>query len=151
MTTFSPAFSGVVEMKPLPFDATKLDGLSESLGGNGHPDSAVRAALADAFGAYDTWETEFRRIGQGLGGGSGWVVLGYNAQSNQVENYWLWDQLHGPPATWPLLVTDMYEHSYPMDFAAAAATYIDAFFRNIQWETVLDRLEAGTRPARAGR
>ena len=56
----------------------------DNLGGNGIPDAAVRSALADAFGAYDAWETEFRRIGVGLGGGSGWVVLGYNVHTNQI-------------------------------------------------------------------
>jgi Fe-Mn family superoxide dismutase len=34
---------------------------------------------------------------------------------------------------------DMYEHSYQMDYGAAAAKYIDAFFRNIRWETVAER------------
>jgi Fe-Mn family superoxide dismutase len=113
----------------------------DNLGGDGNPDAAMRTALADAFGTYDEWETEFRRIGVGLGGGSGWVVLGYNIHFGQVENYWLWDHLHGPPATMPLLVMDMYEHSYQMDFGAATAKYIDAFFQNIRWEAVLARLE----------
>jgi len=35
---------------------------------------------------------------------------------------------------------DMYEHSYQMDYGAAAAKYIDAFFANIHWETVDRRL-----------
>jgi Fe-Mn family superoxide dismutase len=41
----------------------------------------------------------------------------------------------------PLLVMDMYEHSYQMDFGAATAKYVDAFFQNIRWETVQARLE----------
>jgi len=113
----------------------------DNLGGDGNSDAAMQTALANAFGAYDVWETEFRRIGLGLGGGSGWVVLGYNIHVGQIENYWLWDHLHGPPATMPLLVMDMYEHSYQMDFGAATAKYIDAFFQNIRWEAVLARFE----------
>jgi len=35
---------------------------------------------------------------------------------------------------------DMYEHAYQMDFGAAAAKYIDAFFSNINWDTVAQRL-----------
>ena len=114
----------------------------DNLGGDGKADATARSALSDAFGAYDTWETEFRRIGLGLGGGSGWVMLGYNAHTGQVENYWLWDHLHGPPSTLPLLVMDMYEHSYQMDFGAAVAKYIDAFFQNLQWQAVGARLAA---------
>src|SRR6266568_783769 len=66
----------------------------DNLGGTGEADPALRSALAAAFGSFDTWEAEFRRIGLGLGGGSGWVVLGYNAHLRQLENYWLWDHMH---------------------------------------------------------
>lgn len=37
---------------------------------------------------------------------------------------------------------DMYEHSYQMDFGAAAGQYVDAFFNNINWEAVLARVDA---------
>lgn len=117
----------------------------DNLGGNGSASASTRKAVGDAFGTFDAWETEFRRIANGLGGGSGWVVLGYNAHLRTLENYWMADHAHGPAATLPLLVMDMYEHSYQMDFGAAAARYIDAFFRNIQWDAVAARLEKAQR------
>lgn len=117
----------------------------DNLGGNGQAGASTRKALGDAFGTFDAWETEFRRIANGLGGGSGWVVLGFNTHSRQLENYWLADHAHGPAATLPLLVMDMYEHSYQMDFGAAAARYIDAFFRNIQWDAVQARMQRAQR------
>jgi|SRR5437867_4668371 len=117
----------------------------DNLGGSGQAGAPVRKVIGEAFGSFDTWETEFRRIGAGLGGGSGWVVLGYNTQTRQLENYWLADHAHGPAATLPLLVMDMYEHSYQLDYGAAAAKYIDAFFANIQWDTVARRIEATQR------
>lgn len=113
----------------------------DNLGGNGQAGASERKAIADSFTSFDTWETEFRRIGVGLGGGSGWVVLGFNMHTRQLENYWLADHAHGPAATMPLLVMDMYEHSYQMDYGAAAAKYIDAFFKTIQWEAVAARIE----------
>jgi Fe-Mn family superoxide dismutase len=113
----------------------------ENLGGNGQAGASTRKVLGDAFGTYDAWETEFRRIANGLGGGSGWVILGFNTHSRLLENYWMADHAHGPAATLPLLVMDMYEHAYQMDFGAAAARYIDAFFKNIQWDAVAGRLE----------
>lgn len=112
-----------------------------NLGGTGKADLAMQKVLADAFGSFDVWEKEFRRMGAGLGGGSGWVVLGFNLHSGLLENYWQWDHLHAPSVTLPLLVMDMYEHSYQMDYGAAAPAYVDAFFRNIHWETVSTRLE----------
>ena len=114
----------------------------ENLGGNGQAGAGERHAIAQAFGSFDAWEAEFRRIGAGLGGGSGWVVLGFNLHTQQLENYWMADHAHAPVATLPILVMDMYEHSYQMDYGAAATKYIDAFFQNLQWEVVGARLAA---------
>ena len=112
-----------------------------NLGGTGRPDAALRKHLSDAFGSLETWEKEFKRTGAGLSGGSGWVSLGLNLHTGLLENYWHWDHLHAPSATLPILVMDMYEHSYQMDYWAAAPAYVDAFFRNVDWQTVSLRLE----------
>ncbi len=49
----------------------------------------------------------------------------------------------------PLLVLDMYEHAYHMDYGAAAARYVDAFMHNVNWEEVERRYEGSlkSRPA----
>jgi len=125
--------SGSVVLHELYFD---------NLGGTGKPGAKERDIIAHAFGSFDAWETEFRRIGAGLGGGSGWVMLGFNPHTRQLENYWMADHAHAPAAARPVLVMDMYEHAYQMDYGAAAARYIDAFFQNLQWERVAQRLEA---------
>jgi superoxide dismutase, Fe-Mn family len=110
-----------------------------NLGGNGKADAEMRTKIAASFGTFDVWETEFRKIGQGLGGGSGWVALGFNRRLQVLENYWMADHSTAPPDTAPILVMDMYEHAYQMDFGAAAAKYIDAFFINLNWESVAMR------------
>ena len=125
--------SGSVVLHELYFD---------NLGGDGHASADLRGLIGRAFGSYDRWETEYRRIAAGLGGGCGWVVLGYNRQFGTLENYWMADHMHFPAATEPLLVMDMYEHSYHMDYGAATARYVDAFFANIQWDAVSARVEA---------
>ncbi|MCY4059572.1 MAG: Fe-Mn family superoxide dismutase [Gammaproteobacteria bacterium] len=125
--------SGSVVLHELYFD---------NLGGDGKPSADLRGLIGRAFGSYDRWETEYRGIAAGLGGGSGWVVLGYNRQFKTLENYWMADHMHFPAATEPLLVIDMYEHSYHMDYGAATARYIDAFFANIRWDVVAARAEA---------
>jgi Fe-Mn family superoxide dismutase len=113
----------------------------DNLGGDGPASADCRQSISASFGDFDRWETEYRRIAAGLSGGSGWVVLGYNRQFGALENYWMADHMHSPPATVPILVMDMYEHSYQMDFGAATARYIDAFFANINWDTVASRIE----------
>jgi Fe-Mn family superoxide dismutase len=112
-----------------------------NLGGDGKPAAETRTNIARSFGSFTAWESEFRKIAQGLGGGSGWVVLGYNVQLQLLENYWQADHAHNPPYTVPVLVLDMYEHAYHMDFGAAAAKYIDAFFANVNWDEVGRRIQ----------
>lgn len=110
----------------------------EGLGGNGQAAGSIREALKTAFGSFETWEAEFRRTGMSLAGGSGWCVLTYNLHMRSLHNHWAWDHMHGAIAGVPLLALDMYEHSYHMDYGTAAAKYVDAFFRNIDWQ-VIDR------------
>ena len=50
------------------------------------------------------------------------------------------DHMHSPVSSLPILVMDMYEHSYHMDYGANASQYIDAFIRNINWEVIAQRL-----------
>lgn len=116
-----------------------------NLGGGGRPGGAVRDALAAAFGSTAAWEAEFRRTAASLGGGSGWTVLAWNGHTGALVNYWMWDHMHAPAGAVPLLVLDMYEHSYAMDYGAAAARYIDAFMKNVNWEEVDRRFAAARR------
>ena len=69
-------------------------------------------------------------------------MLGYNRTFAMLENYWMADHMHAPVATEPLLVLDMYEHAYHLDYGAAAARYIDAFFANLDWERIARRFDA---------
>ena len=112
----------------------------DNIAAPGSRESDLDQNLTRAFGSVQNWEKEFRRIGGGLGGGSGWVMLAWNVHSETLENYWMADHMHAPVASIPILVMDMYEHSYHMDFGAATAQYIDAFLRNVNWREVATRL-----------
>ncbi len=112
-----------------------------NLGGDGKAGASLRSRVAASFGSFDAWESEFRKIANGLGGGSGWVVLGYNPGIGVLENYWMADHATGPVGVAPVLVLDVYEHAFAIDYGAAVARYIDAFFTNIQWDAVSQRLE----------
>jgi Fe-Mn family superoxide dismutase len=110
-----------------------------NLGGDGKAGGDVLAALKKAFGTYEAWEAEFRRTAMSLAGGSGWCVLTYNVYTNELRNQWAWDHMHGAIGGLPLLALDMYEHSYHMDYGSAAAKYVDAFMRNVDWQMVEQR------------
>jgi superoxide dismutase, Fe-Mn family len=107
-----------------------------NLGGDGNPGGKVLNALKQSFGDYELWKADFKKTAAALGGGSGWVVLTYSLHNGEIHNYWSWDHMHNAAGGYPLLVLDMYEHAYHMDFGAAAAKYIDAFLLNVNWEMV---------------
>jgi len=107
-----------------------------NLGGDGKAAEDILDAIKQTWGSYELWEAEFKRTGNALAGGSGWVVLGYNFHTGELHNYWAWDHMHNAPVSRPLLVMDMYEHAYHIDFGAAAAKYVDAFMMNVNWQEV---------------
>jgi superoxide dismutase, Fe-Mn family len=113
----------------------------ENLGGNGKADGKALKLIAQWFGSYEAWEAEFKRTGNALSGGSGWTILGFNQHSGELHNYWSADHASNAPFTVPLLVLDMYEHAYQMDYGAAAAKYVDAFMANVNWEEVNRRVD----------
>jgi Fe-Mn family superoxide dismutase len=112
-----------------------------NLGGDGKAGGAVTSLLTAQYGTLATWEQEFRQTGLSLAGGAGWVVLAFDPHAKAAHTYWLWDHAHSLAWGTPLLVMDMYEHSYAMDYGANAKGYIDAFFQNINWDEVQRRVE----------
>lgn len=113
----------------------------DNLGGNGKADGTAKKELEKWFGNFETWEMEFKKTAVALSGGSGWTILAFNLHTKQLHNYWASDHAHNAPFSIPLLVLDMYEHSYQMDYGASAAKYIDAFMLNVNWDEVNRRLE----------
>jgi Fe-Mn family superoxide dismutase len=112
-----------------------------NLGGDGKASGKVLDLIKEWFGGYEHWEAEFKKTANALGGGSGWTILSYNLHTGEVHNYWAWDHMHNAPMGYPLLVLDMYEHAYHMDYGAAAAKYVDAFMQNVNWDEVNRRVE----------
>jgi superoxide dismutase, Fe-Mn family len=114
----------------------------DQFGGNGQAAGAIKDALGLSHGSFGNWEAEFRRTAMALAGGSGWAILAYNHHMGALHNYWAWDHTNGPVMSTPLLVLDMYEHAFHMDYGAAAAKYVDAFMQNIDWAIVDARFRA---------
>ena len=112
-----------------------------NLGGNGRADGTAKKQIEKWFGSFENWEREFKKTASALSGGSGWVILAFNLHTKELHNYWAADHAHNAPFSVPLLILDMYEHSYQMDYGAAAAKYVDAFMQNVNWEEVNRRLE----------
>ena len=107
----------------------------ECLGASGAlKPGGLSVAFARDFGSYERWALEFTAIGKSLGGGSGWALCSWSTAENRLVNRWSADHMHLSAGALPIIALDMYEHSYHMDFGANAASYVETFMRNIDWE-----------------
>ena len=120
----------------------------QSLGGDGLTLAPPMAMALEAnFGSFDRWRAEFVAMGKALGGGSGWVLLTFMPRDGSLVNQWAADHTDAVAGGIPILALDMYEHAYHLDYGAAAAAYVDAFMRNIEWAQVYERYQAAVHGA----
>jgi Fe-Mn family superoxide dismutase len=119
-----------------------------NLGGSGVVGGAISSRLAGQYGSLARWEECFRAAGLSLAGGSGWAVLDLDLRTGELRTYWSGHHTQSLASGLPLLVLDMYEHSYAIDYGAAAAKYFDAFVANVHWDEVDRRLELADQAAR---
>jgi Fe-Mn family superoxide dismutase len=114
-------------------------------GGAKKPDqgSAFVKAAEDSFGSYDMWKLDFSSVGKMRG--VGWAVCSLNPANRRLSNHWISLHEHGHVAGFiPLLVMDVWEHAYLLDYKPSErASYIEAFFANIDWKSVEKRLQFG--------
>lgn len=103
------------------------------IGDPGQPGKALADAIARDFGSMGRWRSEFVAMGKAEGGGSGWVILAYSPRDKRLVNTWAADHTTNLAGGEPLLVLDMYEHAYHMDYGAKAADYVAAFMETINW------------------
>jgi Fe-Mn family superoxide dismutase len=106
----------------------------DGLGGGGSAKGALIEAIVRDFGSMDRWRSEFVAMGKAEGGGSGWVILSYSPRDKRLVNQWAADHTTTLAGGRPVLVLDMYEHAYHMDYGAAAAKYVDIYMEAIKWD-----------------
>jgi len=112
-----------------------------NLGGTGTPEtgSSLSEKLAADFGSREAWEADFRATGAMRG--IGWAVLYQDKTNGRLLNFWINEHDVGHPAgCTPILIMDVFEHAFMLDYGLKRAVYIDAFFSNIDWSTVESRL-----------
>ncbi len=109
----------------------------DHLGGDGgDPPGAVRELLTRDFGSVDAWRADLKATGMAA---RGWAWTAYDWDEGRLFNY-LGDAQNTFPV-WnatPLVALDVYEHAYFMDYQTDRASYIEAFFANLDWGVVAD-------------
>ena len=103
------------------------------LGSPNRPGMQLATTIERDFGSMARWQGEYVAMGKALGGGSGWVMLAWSAHDRRLVNTWAADHTMALAGGSPILVLDMYEHAYAMDFGAKAAAYVDAVIAATSW------------------
>ncbi|MBA7564833.1 MAG: superoxide dismutase [Dehalococcoidia bacterium] len=113
-----------------------------NLGGKKPLDKAgiLAKKVAAAYGSYEGWEQDFKATGAMRG--IGWVILYQDNTNGWLFNQWINEHEVGHPAGCaPILVMDVFEHAFMLDYGLKRVDYIAAFFQNIDWDVVTKRLK----------
>lgn len=109
------------------------------LGGDGQPTGKIVQAIEKEFGSFEKWQEEFRALGLSA---RGWVILAYDFNDGKLRNYL--NDVHNQGGIWgavPLLVLDVYEHAYFIDYGSDRKSYLEAFFQNLNWSVIENKFQ----------
>jgi len=110
-----------------------------NLGGKGgEPTGDLKAALEERWGSTGKFNDYLKAAGKCM---RGWVVIGYNTRGNHLSAFGLdMHNMWSPANLVPILVLDVYEHAYMIDYGIDRGKYLDAFMSNLDWDVVAKRL-----------
>jgi Fe-Mn family superoxide dismutase len=114
----------------------------ENLGGKVELDKSGKLGkkLAEEFGSYDDWEKDFRATAAMRG--IGWTILYQDNLTGRLINQWINEHETGHLAgCTPILVLDVFEHAFMIDYGLKRADYISSFFNNINWSAAEARFK----------
>ena len=139
-TTTNATYSDLRELKveeSFALNGVKLhEGYFDNMGGKGGKASGdVGKWIESDFESYEKWEEEFRALGIAA---RGWVVLAFDLDDGMLHNYIC--DVHNQGGIWncvPLLILDVYEHAYFIDYGTGRKSYIETFMKNIDGSVVI--------------
>ncbi len=114
----------------------------DNLGGKSglNKDDKLAARIKEDFGSYELWEKDFKATG--MMRGIGWVALYQDVDSGRLINFWINEHDVSHPAGCRLiLIMDVFEHAFMLDYGLKKGDYIEAFFKNINWAEAEKRLK----------
>jgi Fe-Mn family superoxide dismutase len=98
----------------------------------------MQEVLSKSFGSFEKWREDF--IGTGAMRGIGWVILAHDEESGKMFNTWIDEHNTGHLTdVEPLLVMDVFEHAFMLDYGMKRSEYIEAFMNAIDWNVVKER------------
>lgn len=123
-----------------------FDNMTKQGFGDPERNSAFVQAAVAGFGSYDIWKADFASVGKMRG--VGWAICFQNPMNGRLSNHWVGLHEIGNVAGFiPVLVMDVWEHAFILVYKPSErGKYIDAFFSNINWSAVEERLKRRVDP-----
>ena len=141
--TAVPEFAELKRRLGWEFNGMRLHELYfENLGGKEalNPAGKLAKKLAENFGSAELWEKEFRAVGAMRG--IGWAALYQDSANGRLINFWINEHdVSHPAGCNPILILDVFEHAFMLDYGLKRADYIEAFFKNVDWKAAEARLK----------
>jgi superoxide dismutase, Fe-Mn family len=107
--------------------------------GGDKPTGDLASAIDDQFGSFDKFTAHFTATAMGVQG-SGWAVLAWDSIGQKLIIVQFFDQQGNLPAgIVPLLMLDVWEHAYYLDYKNVRADYVKAFWTIVNWANVQER------------
>ena len=109
--------------------------------GQGRPEGELAAAIDEYFGSFEKFQAQFTAVATGIQG-SGWAILAYDTISDRLVTFQLFDQQGNVPVgVVPLLMLDMWEHAFYLDYKNVKGDYVKAWWNVVNWEDVAKRFD----------
>lgn len=141
--TATPEFAELKRRLGWEFNGMRLhEYYFENLGGKGgiNKEGKLAKKISEDFGSYEAWEKDFKAVGTMRG--IGWAVLYQDITNGRLINFWINEHdVSHPAGCNPILIMDVFEHAFMIDYGLKRADYIEAFFKNINWNVVELRLK----------
>ncbi|WP_159940163.1 MULTISPECIES: superoxide dismutase [unclassified Nocardiopsis] len=117
--------------------------------GGDKPEGELGAAIDDQFGSFDAFRAHFTAVATTIQG-SGWAILAWDALGQRLVIEQLYDQQGNTAlSSVPLLMLDMWEHAFYLQYKNVKAEYAKAFWNVVNWADVQERF-ASARAVKIG-
>ncbi|QKT09510.1 superoxide dismutase [Rhodococcus sp. W8901] len=110
--------------------------------GGDKPEGELAAAIDDQFGSFDAFRSHFSANANAIQG-SGWSILAWDSIGQRMIIVQLYDQQGNISiGLTPLLMLDMWEHAFYLDYQNVKGDYVNAFWNIVNWNDVATRFAA---------